>query len=122
MKIELEIPQSIIDQCRELNIDDVNIPNVFKDYCQDKLGMYVGVAGNDFRYWAEDDDNICSYVPQTKKTKVEIKMIVDIEQDSNKSLKEAIEELSNNLSESDLISTNGCIIGGKVEEYIVVKK
>jgi hypothetical protein len=68
MKIELEIPQSIIDQCRELNIADVNIPIIFKDYCQDKLGVYVGVAGNEFRNWTKDDGNICDYrEPDTNK-------------------------------------------------------
>jgi hypothetical protein len=121
MKIELEIPQEIIDHCRKLNIDDVNIPIVFKDYCQDKLGVYVGVAGNEFRIWTEHSDNIDDYVPKSKKAFVEVKMVVEIEMDINSSLEEAINEMSENLSTSDLISSNGCIIGGNIDEYIVQK-
>ena len=121
MKIELEIPQSIIDQCRELNIADVNIPIIFKDYCQDKLGVYVGVAGNEFRNWTKDDGNICDYVPKTKKAFVEVKMVVEIEMDANSSLESAIEEMSSNIASSDLISTNGCIVGGNIDEYIIQK-
>lgn len=119
MKIELEIPQGIIDQCRKLNINDFNIPNVFKDYCQDKLGYYVGIASNDFRYWAEDDDNICDYVEKTKKAIVEVKMMVVIEMDSQKSVEDAINEMSDNIPTSDLISSNGCIVGGEVKEFKV---
>ena len=121
MKIELEIPRGIIVLCRELNISDVNIPIVFKDYCQDKLGFYVGVATNDFKIWAEIDDNICDYVPKTKKAFVEVKMVVEIEMDANSSLESAIEEMSSNIASSDLISTNGCIVGGNVDEYIIQK-
>jgi hypothetical protein len=121
MKIELEIPQGIIDLCREMNIPDVNIPIVFKDYCQDKLGVYVGVATNDFRIWTECDDNISDYVPKTKKAFVEIKMVVEIEMDSESTLEDAIEEMSSNIASSDLISTNGCIVGGNVDEYIIQK-
>jgi hypothetical protein len=121
MKIELEIPRGIIVLCRELNISDVNIPIVFKDYCQDKLGFYVGVATNDFKIWAEIDDNICDYVPKTKKAFVEVKMVVEIEMDANSSLESAIKEMSNNIASSDLISTNGCIVGGNIDEYIIQK-
>ena len=121
MKIELEIPRGIIVLCRELNISDVNIPIVFKDYCQDKLGFYVGVATNDFKIWAEIDDNICDYVPKTKKAFVEVKMVVEIEMDANSSLESAIEEMSSNIASSDLISTNGCIVGGNIDEYIIQK-
>jgi len=121
MKIELEIPQEIIDICRELNINDVNIPYIFKDYCQDKLGVYVGIAGNEFRNWTKNDDNISDYVPKSKKAFVEVKMVVEIEMDINSSLEEAINEMSENLSTSDLISSNGCIIGGNIDEYIVQK-
>ena len=67
MKIELEIPDGIVRLCRELNIADVNIPIIFKDYCQDKLGVYVGVATNDFKIWTETTDNITDYVMKTKK-------------------------------------------------------
>ena len=105
MKIELEIPQSIIDQCRELNIADVNILNIFKDYCQDKLGVYVGVVGNEFRNWTKDDGNTCDYVAKTKTAFVEVKMVIQIEMDSNSSLKNAIKEMSENIATSDLIST-----------------
>ena len=121
MKIELEIPQSIIYQCRELNIADVNIPIIFKDYCQDKLGVYVGVAGNEFRNWTKDDGNICNYLPKTKKAFVEVKMVVEIEMDIDSSLEDAIKEMSTNIETSDLISTNGCIVGGNIDEYIVQK-
>lgn len=121
MKIELEIPQGIIDHCRKLNIADVNIPFIFKDYCQDKLGIYVGVATNDFQYWCEDDDNTCNYVEKTKKVLVEVKMVVEVEMDSNSSIEEAIAEMSGNIPTTDLISSKGCIVGGKVDEYIVKK-
>lgn len=121
MKIELEIPQGIIDQCRKMNIADVNIPNIFKDYCQDKLGIYVGVASNDFKYWCEDDDNICDYVETTKKAFVEVKMVIEVTMDSNSSIEEAINEMSQNIPTCDLISSKGCIVGGKVDEYIVKK-
>jgi hypothetical protein len=121
MKIELEIPQSIIDQCRELNINDVNIPYIFKDYCQDKIGVYVGVAGNEFRNWTKDDGNISAYLPKTKKAFVEVKMVVEIEMDINSSLENAIKEMSDNIETSDLISTNGCIVGGNIDEYIIQK-
>jgi hypothetical protein len=121
MKIELEIPQEIIDQCRKLNIDDVNIPFIFKDYCQDKLGVYVGIAGNEFRNWTEHDDNICDYVQKTKTAFVEVKMVVQIEMDSKSSLEQAINEMSENLETCDLISRNGCIVGGNIDEYIVQK-
>ena len=120
MKIELEIPQGIVDLCRELNIADVNIPIVFKDYCQDKLGFYVGVATNDFRIWTECDDNICDYVVKPKKALVEVKMLVEIEMDSNSSLTKAIDEMSSNIPTCDLISTNGCIVDGKVQEFIIL--
>lgn len=121
MKIELEIPQGIIDLCRELNISDNNIPIVFKDYCQDKLGVYVGVATNDFKIWAEIDDNITDYVMKTKKAFVEVKMVVEIEMDADSSLEDAIEEMSSNIATSDLISSNGCIVGGNIDEYIIQK-
>jgi hypothetical protein len=121
MKIELEIPQSIIDQCRELNIADVNILNIFKDYCQDKLGVYVGVVGNEFRNWTKDDGNTCDYVAKTKTAFVEVKMVIQIEMDSNSSLKNAIKEMSSNIASSDLISTNGCIVGGNIDGYIIQK-
>lgn len=113
MKIELEIPQEIIDQCRKLNIDDVNIPFIFKDYCQDKLGVYVGVAGNEFRNWTEHDDNISDYVQKTKKELVEVKMIIEIEMDTNSSLEKAVNEMAENIPTSDVICTNGCIVGLK---------
>jgi hypothetical protein len=121
MKIELEIPQSIIDQCRELNIADVNIPYIFKDYCQDKIGVYVGLAGNEFINWTKDDGNISDYLPKTKKAFVEVKMVVEIEMDIDSSLESAIEEMSSNIASSDLISTNGCIVGGNIDEYIIQK-
>ena len=121
MKIELEIPQSIIDQCRELNIAYVNILNIFKDYCQDKLGVYVGVVGNEFRNWTKDDGNTCDYVAKTKTAFVEVKMVIQIEMDSNSSLKNAIKEMSENIATSDLISTNGCIVRGNIDEYNVQK-
>ena len=121
MKIELEIPDGIVRLCRELNIADVNIPIIFKDYCQDKLGVYVGVATNDFKIWTETTDNITDYVMKTKKAFVEVKMVVEIEMDSNSSLEDAINEMSSNISTSDLISTNGCIVGGNIDEYIVQK-
>lgn len=121
MKIELEIPQEIINQCRKLNIADVNIPNIFKDYCQDKLGIYVGVVSNDFRVWTEDDDNICNYVEKAKKVFVEVKMVVEVTMDVNSSIEEAMAEMSENIPTCDLISSKGCIIGGKIDEYIVTK-
>lgn len=121
MKIELEIPDGIVRLCRELNIADVNIPIIFKDYCQDKLGVYVGVATNDFKIWTETTDNITDYVMKTKKAFVEVKMVVEIEMDSKSSLEDAIEEMSSNIATSDLISTNGCIVGGNIDEYIVQK-
>ena len=121
MKIELEIPEGIVKQCRDLNIADVNIPLIFKDYCQDKLGVYVGIAGNEFRNWTKNDDNISDYVPKTKKAFVEVKMVVEIEMDINSSLENAIKEMSDNIETSDLISTNGCIVGGNIDEYIIQK-
>lgn len=121
MKIELEIPQGIIDECRKLNIADVNIPIVFKDYCQDKLGVYVGVATNDFKIWAEIDDNINDYVEKPKKALVEIKMIVEILMDKKTSIEDAISEMSENIPTTDLISSKGCIVGGRVDEFIVKK-
>ena len=121
MKIELEIPQGIIDLCRELNISDVNIPIVFEDYCKDKLGVYVGVATNDFRIWTETDSNITDYTMKTKKAFVEVKMVVQIEMDADSSLEDAIEEMSSNIATSDLISSNGCIVGGNIDEYIIQK-
>lgn len=121
MKIELEIPDGIVRLCRELNIADVNIPIIFKDYCQDKLGVYVGEATNDFKIWTEIDDSITVYVMKTKKAFVEVKMVVEIEMDSKSSLEDAIEEMSSNIATSDLISTNGCIVGGNIDEYIVQK-
>jgi hypothetical protein len=121
MKIELEIPESIVKQCRDLNIADVNIPLIFKDYCQDRLGVYVGIAGNEFINWTKDDDNISAYVPKTKKAFVEVKMVVEIEMDINSSLENAIKEMSDNIETSDLISTNGCIVGGNIDEYIIQK-
>lgn len=121
MKIELEIPDGIVRLCRELNISDVNIPIVFEDYCKDKLGFYVGVATNDFKIWAEIDDNITDYTMKTKKAFVEVKMVVQIEMDADSSLEDAIEEMSSNIATSDLISSNGCIVGGNIDEYIVQK-
>ena len=70
---------------------------------------------------SEDDGNICDYVPKTKKAFVEVKMVVEIEMDANSSLESAIEEMSSNIASSDLISTNGCIVGGNVDEYIIQK-
>jgi hypothetical protein len=121
MKIELEIPVGIVKQCRDLNIADVNIPLIFKDYCLDRLGVYVGVASNEFRNWTKNDDNISDYVPKTKKAFVEVKMVVEIEMDIDSSLEDAIKEMSTNIETSDLISTNGCIVGGNIDEYIVQK-
>lgn len=122
MKIELEIPKEIIDHCRDLNISDVNIPFLFKDYCQDKLGVYVGLAGNEFRNWSKETDNVTDYVSTSKTELVEIKMVVEITMDSNKSVNDAVQELSDNLAESDLISTNGCIVDGKVEQFMILLK
>jgi hypothetical protein len=48
-------------------------------------------------------------------------MVVEIEMDANSSLESAIEEMSSNIASSDLISTNGCIVGGNVDEYIIQK-
>lgn len=121
MKIELEIPDGIVRLCRELNISDKNIPIVFKDYCQDKLGVYVGVATNDFKIWTDTTDNITDYVMKSRKALVEVKMVVEIEMDSNSSLEDAIEEMSSNIATSDLVSSNGCIIDGKINDYIVQK-
>ena len=58
---------------------------------------------------------------KTKKAFVEVKMVVEIEMDSKSSLEDAIEEMSSNIATSDLISTNGCIVGGNIDEYIVQK-
>jgi hypothetical protein len=121
MKIELEIPEGIIIACRELNIADVNIPIIFKDYCQDKLGVYVGVATSDFMIWTKTTDNITDYLPKTKKAFVEVKMVVEIEMDAKSSIEKAIEEMSENIATSDLISSNGCIVGGNIDEYIIQK-
>jgi hypothetical protein len=121
MKIEIEIPDGIVLLCRELNISDENIPVVFEDYCKDKLGIHVGVDTNDFKIWTETTDNITDYIMKTKKALVEVKMFVEIEMDSNSSLEDAIEEMSSNIATSDLVSSNGCIIDGKINEYIVQK-
>lgn len=121
MKIELEIPDGIVRLCRELNISDKNIPIVFEDYCKDKIGVYVGVATNDFKIWTETTDNITDYVMKSKKALVEVKMVVEIEMDSNSLLEDAIEEMSENIPTCDLISSKGCIVGGKIDEYIIKK-
>lgn len=121
MKIELEIPEEIIRQCREMKIADVNIPYIFKDYCQDRLGYYVGVISNDFSKWAKDDDNTCGYVEKTKKAFVEVKMVIEVSVDGRSSIEEAINEMSENIPTCDLISSKGCIVGGKVDEFIVKK-
>lgn len=121
MKIELEIPQGIVEQCKKLNIAEENISVVFKNYCYDKLGYFVALTDNDFKYWCEDDDNICDYVEKTKKVLVEVKMVVEVTMDNNSSIEEAMAEMSENIPTCDLISSKGCIIGGKIDEYIVTK-
>lgn len=55
----------------------------------------------------------------TKKALVEIKMIVEIEMEKHRLVVDAIEEMSENISTSDLISSNGCIVSGKIGEYSV---
>ena len=121
MKIELEIPQDVVDHCRKLNIADVNIPIVYKDFCYDRLGYFVALTSNEFKHWAEDDDNTCNYIEKTKKALVEVKMVIEVTMDKNNSVDDAIAEMSENISSSDLISSKGCIVGGRVEEYIIKK-
>ena len=122
MKIELEIPHDIVKQCRELGINDVNIPFIFEDYCKDRLGYYVALTGTNFKYWASDDENIADWIPiKTTKAFVEVKMVVEIEMDETSTLEDAIKEMSENIATSDLISSNGCIVGGNIDEYIIQK-
>ena len=50
---------------------------------------------------------------------IELKLILKIETISEHNVDNAINELSKNISQSDLISENGCIINGSIKEFIV---
>lgn len=119
MKIELEIPKGIIEHCKKLNIPEENIPKVFETYVKDKLGYFVDLTDSDFRFWTEDDDNICDFVSDTKEYWLEAKMMIKVTMSKDADVDEAVKEISQNIRESDLLSKNGCIIDGYLDEYIV---
>lgn len=119
--IEIEVPTDVVEHCKKINISEENIKIVFKDYCYDKLGYYTDSIEKNFLEWTEDENNICDYAEESKKVFVEVKMIIQVELDKNNSIDDAINEMSENISSSDLISRKGCIVGGKIDEYIIRK-
>jgi len=62
MKITIEVPDAIIEHCKELNISQENIPKLFQFFIYDRLGFDSHWGIDSFLEWCEEDDNICDFV------------------------------------------------------------
>lgn len=72
MSVEVEIPQSIIDVCREYGVKEENIKEVFSNYIDDVVGTTWGQEDNQFRIFCDEADNIVDYIDETEEDDSEV--------------------------------------------------
>jgi hypothetical protein len=62
LKIDVNIPTSMIDVAKEYGISNKYFKDVFNDYIKDILGIPYSQEADQFINWCEDPDNIADYI------------------------------------------------------------
>jgi len=64
MKITIDIPDAITTRCRELNIPEEKIPEVFQQFVYDEMGFNSHWGIDSFLMWTETEDNYVDFLPE----------------------------------------------------------